>query len=400
MKNIELSRTAQGLLFPNYKQYPVVITRGKDCRVWDAEGNEYLDFVAGIATCNLGHCHPAVVDAVVRQAGQLVHVSNWYYNEPQIQLASLLTGVTNTDRVFFCNSGAEANEAAIKLARKHAFDRFGPGRELIISLFGAFHGRTMKALTATDPKHHSEAFAPYPEGFIHIEPGDTDGLKKFLPKACALFMEPIQAEGGVRPIGTDFIAQAGKMSRENNVLLIMDEVQTGMGRCGAILATDLLDVDPDIVTLAKGLGNGFPIGAVLTTEKIAAHFGPGTHGSTFGGNPLACAAAIATINTLMEEDLPVQAASKGKFLLDGLRNLADRHSFVVDVRGTGLLLGLELDGPAAPLAEDMMKKGYLVTVVQERTLRFTPPLTISEEDMNSMLSALSDTLHNSGGNPA
>jgi len=400
MKNIELSRTAQGLLFPNYKQYPVVITRGKDCRVWDAEGNEYLDFVAGIATCNLGHCHPAVVDAVVRQAGQLVHVSNWYYNEPQIQLASLLTGVTNTDRVFFCNSGTEANEAAIKLARKHAFDRFGPGRELIISLFGAFHGRTMKALTATDPKHHSEAFAPYSEGFIHIEPGDTDGLKKFLPKACALFMEPIQAEGGVRPIGTDFIAQAGKMSRENNVLLIMDEVQTGMGRCGAILATDLLDVDPDIVTLAKGLGNGFPIGAVLTTEKIAAHFGPGTHGSTFGGNPLACAAAIATINTLMEEDLPVQAASKGKFLLDGLRNLADRHSFVVDVRGTGLLLGLELDGPAAPLVEDMMKKGYLVTVVQERTLRFTPPLTISEEDMNSMLSALSDTLHNSGGNPA
>ncbi len=400
MKNIELSRAAQGLLFPNYRQYPVVITRGKDCKVWDAEGNEYLDFVAGIATCNLGHCHPAVVDAVARQAGQLVHVSNWYYNEPQIQLASLLTGVTNTERVFFCNSGAEANEAAIKLARKHAFDRFGPGRELIISLFGAFHGRTMKALTATDPKHHNEAFAPYPEGFVHIEPGDTDGLKKYLPKACALFMEPIQAEGGVRSIESDFIAQAGEMSRKNNVLLMMDEVQTGMGRCGAILATDLLDTDPDIVTLAKGLGNGFPIGAVLTTEKIAAHLGPGTHGSTFGGNPLACAAAIATINTLMEEDLPGQAASKGKFLLDGLRDLADRHSTVVDVRGTGLLLGLELDGLAAPLAEDMMKKGYLITVVQERTLRFTPPLTISEEDMNSMLSALSDTLHNSGGNPA
>ena len=400
MKNIELARTAQGLLFPNYKQYPVVITRGKDCRVWDAEGNEYLDFVAGIATCNLGHCHPAVVDAVVRQAGQLVHVSNWYYNEPQIELASLLTGVTNTDRVFFCNSGAEAIEAAIKLARKHAFDRFGSGRELIISLFGAFHGRTMKALTATDPKHHSEAFSPYPEGFVHIEPGDTDGLKKLLPRACALMMEPIQGEGGVRSIGADFIVRAGELSRENGVLLVMDEVQTGMGRCGAILATDLLDVDPDIVTLAKGLGNGFPIGAVLTTEKIAAHLGPGTHGSTFGGNPLACAAAIATINTLIEEDLPGQAASKGIFLLDGLKNLADRHSVVVEARGTGLLLGLELDGPAAPLAEDMMKKGYLITVVQERTLRFTPPLTISEEDMNSMLSALSDTLHNSGGNSA
>lgn len=400
MKNLELARSAQGLLFPNYRQYPIVITKGKDCRVWDAEGNEYLDFVAGIATCNLGHCHPAVVEAVVKQAEQLVHVSNWYYNEPQIKLASILTAVTRTEMVFFCNSGAEANEAAIKLARKHAHDRSGPGRELIISLFGAFHGRTMKTLTATDPKHHSEAFSPYPEGFVHLEPGDIGGLKKLLPKACALFMEPIQAEGGVRSIEADFIKQAHELSRENEVLLIMDEVQTGMGRCGAVLATDLLDVDPDIITLAKGLGNGFPIGAVLTTEKIASHLGPGTHGSTFGGNPLACAAAIATINTLLEEGLPARAVTTGKYLHDGLKDLTQKNSQAVDVRGTGLLLGLELDRPAAPLAEVMMKKGFLVTVVQERTLRFTPPLTIAEEDMDRMLSALSDTLADSGGSSA
>jgi len=396
MNNNETASKGAGLLFPNYRQYPIAIVRGDDCRVWDADGKEYVDFVAGIATCNLGHCHPRVVKAITDQANSLIHVSNWYFNSPQVQLAALLTDITLAERVFFCNSGAEANETAIKLARKRSFDLFGKGKELVISLFGAFHGRTMKALTATDPKHHHEAFSPYPDGFAHIEPGDLDRLEELLPRACALFMEPVQGEGGVRDIGSEFAKEAGRLCSEHSVLLIMDEVQTGMGRCGSLLASDQLDIDPDIITLAKGLGNGVPIGAVLAAESVASHMGPGTHGSTFGGNPLACAAAVATITTMVEEKLPEQAVSRGKLLADALGALAEKHSTVVQVRGTGLLLGLELDRPAASCVGNMMEKGYLTTVVQERTVRFTPPLTISEEDIKGMISALDDTLGNLG----
>lgn len=397
MDNLETAQKAAGLLFPNYRQYPIVIVRGDGCRVWDANGNEYVDFVAGIATCNLGHCHPNVVKAITDQANSIIHVSNWYFNSPQVELAGLLTELTPAERVFFCNSGAEANETAIKMARKYSFDRFGRGKELIVSLFGAFHGRTMKALTATDPIHHNEAFSPYPDGFAHIEPGDIDGLEKLLPKACALFMEPVQGEGGVRDIGSEFVREAGRLCDEHGVLIIMDEVQTGMGRCGSLLASDRLDVDPDIITLAKGLGNGVPIGAVLASESVASHMGPGTHGSTFGGNPLACAAALATLKTLVDEKLPELAVSRGRILAAGLERLSRKHSSVVQVRGAGLLLGLELDRPAAPLVKTMIQKGYLTTVVQERTMRFTPPLIVSEDDIEGMISALDDALGSLGG---
>ncbi len=397
MDTRKMIKEAGAALFPNYRQYPIVIVRGQDCRVWDSDGREYVDFVAGIATCNLGHCHPEVTEAIRTQAEEVVHVSNWYYNLPQIDLAKLLTEVSGLKRIFFCNSGAEAAEAAIKLARKRAFEIHGPDRSLIISLHGAFHGRTMKALTATDPKHHLEAFSPYPEGFVHIHAGDTDGLRRHLPEACAFFLEPIQGEGGVRPMDPDFLRGAAELCREKDVLLIMDEVQTGIGRCGSVFAHQLYGIQPDIMTLAKGLGNGFPIGAVLAREEAACHFGPGSHGSTFGGNPLACAAGLATMRALLEQDLSSRAKELGGYLRDQLTSLTEKHASAVEVRGEGLLLGLELSAPAAPAADELMARGFLVTVVQERTLRFTPPLTVRKEDIEALITNLEDILESFKG---
>ena len=389
--------TARTCLFPNYRPYPLIFERGDGCRIWDSEGHEYIDFVAGIATCNLGHCHPAVTEAIRRQAENLLHVSNWYYNAPQIELARRLTELTSMDRVFFCNSGAEAAEAAIKVARKTAFEEHGPGKNTVISLKGAFHGRTMKALTATDPKHHIEAFSPYPEGFVHIEAGDLLSLREHLPDACAFFMEPIQGEGGVRPVDPGFVKEAADLCREHDVLLMMDEVQTGIGRCGALFAYEHFGIKPDIVTLAKGLGNGFPIGAVLASEQAASHLAPGSHGSTFGGNPLACSAALATVNTIVEQDLSRRAGEMGGIFFKGLENMMQSTPVALEVRGAGLLIGLELNIKAAPVVQQLIQYGYLTTVVQEHTLRFTPPLTVTEEDIRGLIDALRKTLLSLGG---
>jgi predicted acetylornithine/succinylornithine family transaminase len=375
----------------------VVFTTGRGSRLRDTDGREYVDFVAGIATCNLGHCHPGVTRAIVNQAGRLVHVSNWYYSDVQAILAERITSLTSLDSVFFCNSGAEASEAAIKLARKRSFDKYGSGRNLIISFYRAFHGRTMKALTATDPKHHLEAFSPYPEGFVHIMPGDLDGLKAHLPNASALFVEPVQGEGGVYPIEREFLVKASDLCREQDVLLMFDEVQTGMGRCGALFAHQFLGIEPDIMTLAKGLANGFPIGAVLTSSDLADTLGPGTHGSTFGGNPLACSAALATLNILEAENLPRKAAVTGERLRDGLEKLVEKHDIVQEVRGLGLLLGMELTIPAAPFVLALMEKGFLVTTVAEKTIRFTPPLNITEVEVDGLLAALDSILTESEG---
>ena len=381
---------AGGALFPNYRQFPIVFTSGRGTRLRDTEGKEYIDFVAGIATCNLGHCHPGVTRAIVNQAGRLIHVSNWYYSDVQAILSERLTSLTSLDKVFFCNSGAEASETAIKLARKRSFERYGKGRNLIISFYGAFHGRTMKALTATDPKHHLEAFSPYPEGFVHIEPGDLESLKEHLPQASALFIEPVQGEGGVYPMDKSFLLEASDLCREHDVLFMLDEVQTGMGRCGALFAHQALGIEPDVMTLAKGLANGFPMGAVLTNSEFAASLGPGTHGSTFGGNPLACSAALATLNILEAEDLPQKAAVTGERLRKGLEKLKEKYTLVSDVRGLGLLLGMELTEPAAPFVQTLMQRGFLVTTVAERVLRFTPPLNVTEVEVDGILTALDE----------
>ncbi len=388
---------ASGSLFPNYRQFPVVFTRGKGSRLWDTDGKEYVDFVAGIATCNLGHCHPGVTEAIVNQVGRLVHVSNWYYTDIQAILAQRLTSLTSLDRVFFCNSGAEASEAAIKLARKRSFEKYGPGRSTIISFYGAFHGRTMKALTATDPRHHHEAFSPYPAGFAHIRPGDLKGLEELLPQASALFLEPVQGEGGVHPMDGSFLLEAARLCREHDVLLMVDEVQTGMGRCGALFAHQLFGLTPDVMTLAKGLANGFPMGAVLSTGELASALGPGTHGSTFGGNPLACSAALATLRVLQDENLPARALKMGQSLRSGLEELSGKHPHVKGVRGMGLLLGMELTVAAAPVVSALLGRGYLVTAVAENTLRFTPPLTVSAGEIDGLLAALDKTLAETGG---
>ncbi|MDF1535638.1 MAG: aspartate aminotransferase family protein [bacterium] len=393
----KLLEMAAGSLWPNYRQQPVVFTRGEGSRLWDTDGREYVDFVAGIATCNLGHCHPAVTKAIQGQAARLLHVSNWYYNDIMARLAAKLTSLTSMNRVFFCNSGAEASEAAIKLARKRAFEKYGPGRNLIVSFHGAFHGRTMKALTATDPKHHDKAFSPYPGGFEHIRHGDLEAMAGHLPSACALFLEPVQGEGGVNVMDQTFLRKAAALCRQHDVLLMADEVQTGMGRCGTLFAHQAMGFVPDVMTLAKGLANGFPMGAVLAGEEIASVMGPGTHGSTFGGSALACAAALATLETLQSEGLPQRAALSGEQLRAGLQDLARRHDIVIEVRGMGLLLGMELTVPAAPLVGSLMTKGYLVTAVGERTLRFTPPLNIAGEDILGMLNALDLVLGEYGG---
>ena len=396
----ETIKTAADSLWPNYRQHQVVFTKGEGSRLWDTDGREYVDFVAGIATCNLGHCHPSVTKAIQEQAARLVHVSNWYYNDIMAQLAAKLTSMTAMNKVFFCNSGAEASEAAIKMARKRAYEKYGLDRNLIISFHGAFHGRTMKALTATDPKHHHKAFSPYPEGFTHIRHGDLDALAGYLPSACALFLEPIQGEGGVNVMDTAFLQEAAALCRQNDVLFMVDEVQTGMGRCGAMFAHQAMGLDPDVMTLAKGLANGFPMGAVLAKGEAASVMEPGTHGSTFGGNPLACAAALATLETLASEKLPQQAAVTGGRFQEALMKLSERHDIVSEVRGAGLLLGMELTVTAAPLVTSLMQEGYLITTVGERILRFTPPLNIGEEDIQGMLKALDKVLGEHGGSPS
>ena len=350
-------KKVKGSLFPNYKQLPVVFSKGEGTRLWDTDGNEYVDFVAGIATCNLGHCHPEVSRAICNQANRLVHVSNWYFTETQAELSHFLTSLTVLDRVFFCNSGAEASEAAIKLARKRAFEKSGPGRNLVISFLGAFHGRTMKALTATDPSHHIEAFSPYPSGFVHIKAGDINGLEKHIPEACAVFLEPVQGEGGVYPMEPGFLTEVARLCRKHDVLLMLDEVQTGMGRCSALFAHQALGIEPDVMTLAKGLANGFPMGAVLAKSQIAHFLGPGTHGSTFGGNPLACAAALATLKVMTGENLPARAVKMGNILRKGLEELSSRFPVIKDVRGMGLLLGMELSIPAGPVVVDLLSRG-------------------------------------------
>lgn len=386
-----------GALFPNYRQFPIVFTSGRGSRLRDTEGKEYIDFVAGIATCNLGHCHPGVTRAIVNQVGRLVHVSNWYYSDIQAILAERITSLVSLDRVFFCNSGAEASEAAIKLARKRSHDKYGGGRNIVISFYGAFHGRTMKALSATDPKHHMEAFSPYPEGFVHITPGDLETLEGHLPNACALFIEPVQGEGGVYPIDREFLTKAADLCRKHDVLFMLDEVQTGMGRCGALFAHQIMEIEPDVMTLAKGLGNGFPMGAVLTTSELAETLGPGTHGSTFGGNPLACSAALATLNILEAEDLPRKAGLTGERLKAGLEKLWGKYNIVKDVRGLGLLLGMELSESPTPYVKALLERGFLVTAVADNTLRFTPPLNITEVEVDGILTALDEIFTESEG---
>jgi acetylornithine aminotransferase len=345
--------------------------------------------VAGIAVCNLGHAHPAVNAALAAQMEKLYHVSNLYYTIPQTELAAALVDNSFADRAFFCNSGAEANEAAIKLARKYFSDRGQSERHVIISAEKSFHGRTMAALSATGQEKIKQGFDPILAGFDFVPFDDIEALQKRMDATvCAVMLEPIQGEGGVNCPSDNYLARVRELCDQEGTLLIFDEIQTGMGRTGKLFAHEHFGVTPDIMTLAKALANGLPMGAMLATDSVADAFGPGAHASTFGGTPIVTAAALATFKTLQEEKLSELAAETGDYFKTRLATLVDKHSMAKGVRGMGLLLALELDRPAAPIVDACMQKGFLINCVQEKRLRFVPPLTITRGEIDDLIACL------------
>jgi len=400
-------------LFPNYRRLPVEFVRGEGSWLYDREGRAWLDCTSGIGVTVLGHAHPAVTKAICRQAGQLLHCSNLYRIPQQEELAARLARLTGMDRAFFCNSGAEANEAAIKLARRHAQLRArgggsaaggeggdgtphgteGAPRGEIITFYGGFHGRTLGALAATAQPQYHEGFAPLPGGFRYVPFNDAEAVEAAVsPRTCAILVEPVQGEGGVVPAAPGFLRRLREICDRHDLLLIVDEVQTGAGRTGTFLAVQADGVRPDIVTMAKGLANGVPIGAMLATERLAEAFGPGSHASTFGGNPLAAAAALATLDVIEGEDLCARAARLGEYLRGRLEELAARYDACLEVRGRGLMLGLVLDRPAAPVVQACFEEGLLVTVAGGRVIRFLPPLTVEEELLDEAVRRLDRAL--------
>lgn len=384
---------AEQVFLRNYYPAQITIVRGEGSRVFDDDGNSYLDLVSGIAVNNLGHCHPAVVEAIRRQCGTLMHVSNLYQHPVQVRLAKLLTAHFSGGRVFFCNSGAEANEAAVKLARRHAYDTFGPGRHFVVSTLNSFHGRTIGALSATGQKQYHEGFGPLLPGFRHVPYGVLEALEEAVgDDTCAVLLEPIQGEGGVIVPPDGYLQGAADICRRRDVLLILDEVQTGLGRTGSLFAHQAENISPDIMTLSKALGGGLPLGAMLARGRAAEAFQPGTHASTFGGNPVACAASLAMLETIVNEDYLEKVRSLGDFFSDRLRRIADRRKEVVEVRGRGLLLAVELTVEAKPVVNRALARGYLVNAVQKHVLRVAPPFIITREEITSFLDVLEEIL--------
>jgi acetylornithine/N-succinyldiaminopimelate aminotransferase len=388
-----LMQTADSVIAATYKRFPIVLARGEGCVVWDTDGRRYTDFVAGIAVCNLGHAHPRIAEAVARQAKTLVHVSNLYYTIPQTHLAEMLVANSFADRVFFGNSGAEANEAAIKLARKYFQDKGESERYRIVSMERSFHGRTMATLSATGQDKIKKGFDPVLSGFSFVPFNDIDALAEAVDeRTCAVMLEPIQGEGGIRSPDPDYLKKVRALCDERGVLMILDEIQTGMGRTGRLFAHEHFGVTPDIMTLAKALANGLPIGAMLATETVAAAFGPGAHASTFGGTPLVTCAALETLSIMIEEKVVEAAATVGDYFLDALRRLKENHACIQEIRGRGLLLGIQLDGPADGQVTRLMENGYLVNCVQGDTLRFVPPLIVTREEIDGLVACLDDIL--------
>lgn len=393
MPTEDLRRDTERVLMPTYAPSPISIVRGRGSRVYDLEGREYLDFVAGIAVNTLGYAHPDLVAAIQKQAQHLLHASNLYYTEPQVKLAKALVDHSFAKKVFFCNSGAEANEAAIKLVRRYAHQKHGPDRYEIITMLNSFHGRTMATLTATGQEKVQKGFEPLVPGFKYVPLNDLPELEKALSsKTAAVMLEPVQGEGGVHVADRTYLKGLRELCRQHDVLLVFDEVQTGMGRTGTLFAYEQLGVHPDIMTLAKGLGGGVPIGACLATDEVAAAFSPGAHASTFGGNPLACAASLAVLRVLLEGRVLEQSRRMGDYLAKGLLDLKDRLHIVKDVRGLGLLQGMELTIEGKPVVDDCLARGLLINCTMERVLRFVPPLIITQHEIDRLLDTLSQVL--------
>lgn len=375
-----------------YGSRKLALVRGEGTRVWDADGREYIDFFAGIAVCNLGHCHPAVTEAIAEQARTLVHVSNLYYIEPQVKLAALLSEHSFADRWFFCNGGAEANEAAIKLVRRYWAQK-GTPRPEIITAQHSFHGRTIAALTATgQPKYH-QGFEPLVPGFHYVPYDDVDALEKAItPQVGAIMLEPVQGEGGVRVPAADYLQKVRALCDKHKILLVLDEVQTGLGRTGSLFCHSQSGISPDIMTLAKGLGNGVPIGALGCTEEVASGFSVGSHACTFGGNPLSTAAALATLDVLTTDGFIESAAEVGAYFVERLRGLAQANKTIKEVRAKGLMIGVELEKPVTPLIGAMLDAGVVCGPAGPHVLRFLPPLTITREDVDTVVERLAQCL--------
>lgn len=377
-----------------YSRFPVTLVRGRGCKVWGENGKEYLDFAAGIAVCSLGHCHPAVTEAIAQQARTLVHVSNLYWTIPQLKLAHLLAENSFADRAFFCNSGAESIEGALKLARRFGHQNRGPDCYEVICLEGSFHGRTLATIAATGQPVFQQGFEPMPSGFIHVPLNSINALKLAAgTRTAAILIEPIQGEGGVRPVSKEFLLAAREICDQLGALLIFDEVQVGMGRTGTLFAYEQTPVVPDAMCLAKALGNGFPIGVMLAKNDVMSHLPPGSHASTFGGNPVACAAAKVVIEILTSQGFLDTVKEKGTYLKAGLESLAARHSEAIfEVRGRGLIQAVEFRNPVPELAGKLIEKGFLVLLSQEKILRLVPPLIVTKAEIDAMLVAIESSI--------
>jgi len=388
---------AQQYLMNTYTRQPLIIHKGRGTRVYDPNGKEYLDFVGGVAVNNLGHCHPNVTVAFQKQAQRLVHVSNLYYTVPQVKLARLLVEHSFADKVFFCNSGTEAIEAAIKLVRKFSHEKYGPDRHEIITMEQSFHGRTLAAVTATaQPKYH-KGFEPLVPGFRYVPYNDLKAVAQAVSdRTAAVLVEPVQGEGGVRIPDNEYLPGLRKLCDEKGLLLVLDEVQTGIGRTGRLFGYEHYGIEPDIMALAKGLGSGLPIGALLAKDSVARVFTPGSHAATFGGNPLVCAAAIATLEVLLEEGFVLDNCRRmGDYFVERLKGLQQRHPCVVSVRGQGLLVGMELAIDGKPIVQDCLEEGILINCTMDRVLRFVPPLIILKEEIDLLINRLDGILKKS-----
>lgn len=377
-------------LMRTFKRVPIVIERGEGVYVWDDKGNKYLDMVGGWAVNSIGHCHPVMLKALSEQAANLIQVSNQFYTIPQLELAQLLIERSCLDRVFFCNSGAEANEGAIKLARRYGKLHLNGAFE-IITTYGSFHGRTLAMVAATGQSKFQEPYIPLPNGFVNVEYNDIEAIKKVTSdNTCAIMLEPVQGEGGVNIPNASYLKEIRNWCDERNILLILDEIQTGIGRLGKMFGYELFGIEPDIMTLAKGMGGGVPIGAILAKEK-ASVFTPGEHGSTFGGNPLICATSFSVLKYIIDNNLCEQAKNRGEYLKDKLNTLKDEYDFIKEIKGTGLLVGIVFTSDISEsLVLKCLESRLLVNAVKPNIMRFMPPLIIEENHINEMVNKLKE----------
>lgn len=381
-----------------YARYPLSVKSAKGCALYDFNGREYLDLLSGIAVCGLGHSHPEIISAIKKQADKLIHVSNLFYQEEQALLAEKLTSTCSLDRVFLCNSGAEANEGAIKLARRYMQKILRQDRFEIITLSGSFHGRTLATLTATGQDKIKHGFDPLPSGFRTIPFNDETALEQAVnDHTAAIMVEIIQGEGGVRPLSRGFMDRMVQLCKKHGLLMILDEIQTGMGRTGRFWAYQHHGLSPDIITSAKGLANGLPMGAVLCTEKVSAAFDPGSHGTTFGGSPLACAAALKVLEILDRDDLAGKAQRLGQEAIVAFEKLRTKHPEKIrEIRGMGLMLGIDLFFPGDKLWGALLQKGFILNLTQETVLRLLPPLVISTDHIRDFVLTLDELLQDPG----